>query len=114
VEYAESHVTGSNRFSPANSRELPETLLKAARSREIDLLLVWCLDRWGRSVADLVSTLQELTDLDVGFVSLTEALDLTMATGRALAGLLAVFADNAAGAIIQSHNAEAALRPAFC
>jgi len=38
---------------------------------------VWRLDRWGRSVADLVSTLQELQHLGVGFVSLTEALDLT-------------------------------------
>jgi DNA invertase Pin-like site-specific DNA recombinase len=71
-------------------------------------------NRWGRSVADLVSTLQELADLGVGFVSLTEALDLTMATGRAMAGLLAVFADNAEGAIMQSHSVEAALRPAFC
>jgi hypothetical protein len=48
---------------------------------------------WGRSVADLVSTLQELIVLNVGFVSLTEALDLTPPTGRAMAGLLAVFAE---------------------
>ena len=50
------------------------------------------LDRWGRSLADLVATLQELADLGVGFVSLSEALDMTTATGRAMAGLLAVFA----------------------
>ena len=47
---------------------------------------------WGRSVADLVSTLQELTELGVGFLSLTEALDFTTPIGRAMAGLLAVFA----------------------
>src|SRR6202035_4434206 len=35
----------------------------------------------------------ETHDLDVGFVSLTEALDLTTPSGRAMAGLLAVFAD---------------------
>jgi len=51
------------------------------------------LDRWGRSVADLVSTLQELTALGVGFVSVTEALDLTTPAGRAMAGLLSVFAE---------------------
>ena len=56
-------------------------------------MLVWRLDRWGRSVADLVSTLQELQHLGVGFVSLTEALDLTTPAGRAMAGLLAVFAE---------------------
>ena len=49
--------------------------------------------RWGRPVADLVSTLQKLQHLGVGFVSLTEALDLTTPAGRAMAGLLAVFAE---------------------
>jgi putative DNA-invertase from lambdoid prophage Rac len=33
--------------------------------------VVWRLDRWGRSLPDLVVTLRELTDLGVGFVSLT-------------------------------------------
>ena len=79
--------------SGAAQRELRATLIAAARRREIDVVLVWRLDRWGRSVADLVSTLQELQHLSVGFVSLTEALDLTTPTGRAMAGLLAVFAE---------------------
>jgi putative DNA-invertase from lambdoid prophage Rac len=78
--------------SGAGQRELREKLLEAARRRDIDAVLVWRLDRWGRSVADLVSTLQELEHLGVGFVSLTEALDLTTPSGRAMAGLLAVFA----------------------
>jgi putative DNA-invertase from lambdoid prophage Rac len=79
--------------SGASQRELRQTLLAAARRREIDVVMVWRLDRWGRSVADLVSTLQELQHLGVGFVSLTEALDLTTPAGRAMAGLLAVFAE---------------------
>ena len=40
-----------------------------------------------------MNTLQELNALDVGFVSLCEALDLTTPSGRALAGMLAVFAE---------------------
>jgi DNA invertase Pin-like site-specific DNA recombinase len=56
----------------------------AARRREIDVVLVWRLDRRGRSLLDLVTTLQELNDLSVGFVSLSEGLDLTTSTGRAL------------------------------
>jgi DNA invertase Pin-like site-specific DNA recombinase len=44
-------------------------------------------------VADLLATLQELDHLGVRFVSLTEALDLTTPTGRAMAALLAVFAE---------------------
>jgi len=79
--------------SGASERELRQQLLATARRREIDVVLVWRLDRWGRSVADLVGSLQELQHLGVGFVSLTEALDLTTPTGRAMAGLLAVFAE---------------------
>ena len=79
--------------SGTSQRELREKVLDAARRREIDVVLVWRLDRWGRSVADLVATLQELSHLGVGFVSLTEALDLTTPIGRAMAGLLAVFAE---------------------
>jgi putative DNA-invertase from lambdoid prophage Rac len=78
--------------SGASQRQLREKLLDAARRREIDVVLVWRLDRWGRSVTDLLSTLEELDHLGVGFVSLTEALDLTTPVGRAMAGLLAVFA----------------------
>ena len=76
----------------ASERELRQKLIEAARRRDIDVVLVWRLDRWGRSIPDLVSTLEELNHLGVGFVSLTEALDLTTPTGRAKAGLLSVFA----------------------
>ncbi len=79
--------------SGASQRQLREKLLEAARPREIDVVLVWRLGRWGRSVADLLTTLQELSHLGVGFVSLTEALDLTTPAGRAMARLLAVFAE---------------------
>jgi putative DNA-invertase from lambdoid prophage Rac len=79
--------------SGAAQRERREQLLEAARRREIDVVLVWRLDRWGRSVTDLLATLQELEHLGVGFVSLTEALDLTTPAGRAMAGLLAIFSE---------------------
>ena len=79
--------------SGASERQMREKLIEAARRREIDVVLVWRLDRWGRSVADLLATLQELEHLGVGFVSLTEALDLTTPAGRAMAALLAVFAE---------------------
>ena len=79
--------------SGASLREKREELLAAARRREVDTIVVWRLDRWGRSLVDLVSTLQELVALKVGFVSLSEALDMTTASGRALAGMLAVFAE---------------------
>ena len=66
-----------------------DRLLEAGRRREIDAILVWRLDRWGRSLPDLVVTLHELGELGVGFVSLT---------GRAMAGLLGMFAELETGA----------------
>jgi putative DNA-invertase from lambdoid prophage Rac len=79
--------------SGASLRQKREELLDLARRRDVDLVVVWRLDRWGRSLVDLVNTLQELVALKVGFVSLSEALDLTTPSGRALAGMLAVFAE---------------------
>src|SRR5438105_8098169 len=79
--------------SGAARREAREKLLEAAGRREIDVVLVWRLARWGRSVTDLLALLPELEHLGVGFVSLTEALDLTTPAGRAMAGLLAIFAE---------------------
>jgi putative DNA-invertase from lambdoid prophage Rac len=79
--------------SGAKDRAGRESLLKAARRREVDVVVVWRLDRWGRSVADLMATLRELGELGVSFVSLTEAMDLTTPSGRAMAGLLAIFAE---------------------
>src|SRR5579871_3570031 len=78
--------------SGAARRQAREKVLEAARRREIDVVLVWRLDRWGRSVTDLLATLQEMQHLGVGFVSLSEALDLTTAAGRAMAAMLSVFA----------------------
>lgn len=79
--------------SGAKQRPKREELLKAARRREVDAIVVWKLDRWGRSMADLIATLAELRDLGIAFVSLTEALDFTTSAGRAMIGLLSVFAE---------------------
>jgi DNA invertase Pin-like site-specific DNA recombinase len=68
--------------SGASERRQRQELLRAARRRALDAIVVWRLDRWGRSVADLVGTLAEL-----------QALDLTTPVGRAMAGLLAIFAE---------------------
>jgi len=79
--------------SGVSERKNRELLLKLARRKEIDAIVVWRLDRWGRSLADLILSLKELSEVEVGFVSLTEAIDLTTPTGRALAGMLSVFAE---------------------
>jgi len=69
-----------------------DALMADARARRLDAIVIMKLDRWGRSLPDLVGTMQELADLGVGFVSVSDSLDLTTAAGRALAGMLSVFA----------------------
>lgn len=79
--------------SGAKKRPKREELQELAKQKKIDCILVWRLDRFGRSLPDLINTLNELAALDVGFVSLNESLDLTTPSRRAMAGMLAVFAE---------------------
>ena len=68
-------------------------MIKAVRSRQVDIVLCWKLDRFFRSLKDLVVTLQEMTDLGVSFVSLKDQIDLTTPQGRLMVHLLAAFAE---------------------
>lgn len=79
--------------SGAKVRPKREELLRMARRREIDAIVVWKLDRLGRSMVDLVTSLNELRELGIVFVSLTEALDFSTPSGRAMAGMLSTFAE---------------------
>lgn len=78
--------------SGIKKREKRDQILLAAKRREVDVIVVWKLDRWGRSLVGLINELQDLTVLGVSFVSITEALDFTTPSGKAMAGMLAVFA----------------------
>lgn len=77
TEYVDRGVSGAKDRRPALDQ-----LLADARRRKLDVICVWALDRWGRSLSHLVGTLDELQHLGVGFVSLREGLDLTSAAGR--------------------------------
>jgi DNA invertase Pin-like site-specific DNA recombinase len=83
----------SETASGVKKRPSRDVILKLARQRKIDVVIVWKLDRWGRSVSDVTATLEELTSLGVAFVSINEAMDFTTSMGKAMSGLLAVFAE---------------------
>ena len=67
--------------------------MKDAREEKLDFIVVWKLDRMYRSLKDLVTTLQELEELKVTFISLKDAIDMTSASGRLMTHLLAAFGE---------------------
>jgi DNA invertase Pin-like site-specific DNA recombinase len=87
-EYVDIGESGSKDKRPQLDR-----LMEDARKRRIDGILVWKLDRFGRSLKALVNTLEELRGLGVQFVSYTENLDFSTPAGRAMANLIGVFAE---------------------
>jgi DNA invertase Pin-like site-specific DNA recombinase len=78
--------------SGAKDRPKRRELEKLARRRQVDVIVVWRLDRWGRSLSDLTHSLEELRAIGVDFASVTEGLDFSTPAGRAMAGMLAIFA----------------------
>jgi DNA invertase Pin-like site-specific DNA recombinase len=58
-----------------------------------DVLVVWRLDRLGRSLLDLLGTIERLHVRKVGFRSLTETIDTTNATGRLMFQIMGALAE---------------------
>jgi len=87
-EYVDEGMSGMLAKRPALDR-----LLTACRHRQIDVVLVWRLDRLGRSLKHLIMMLDELQSLGVAFVALHEQIDCTTATGQLMLHLLGAFAE---------------------
>ncbi len=74
---------------------LPRCMKKLERGDTLPLFSesVWKLDRLGRSLRDLIAMLDGLRDRGVKFRSLTEAIDTTRPTGRAMWQMIGVLAE---------------------
>ncbi len=64
------------------TKDRPELISCLKALRKGDVLVVWKLDRLARSLKDLVEITTDLNQREIGFKSLTEAIDTTSATGR--------------------------------
>jgi len=70
------------------------TLLRCLKALEDgDTLIVWKLDRLGRSLRDLIAMLDDLKERGVKFRSLTEQIDTETPTGRAMWQMIGVLAE---------------------
>jgi DNA invertase Pin-like site-specific DNA recombinase len=81
-------ISGSKDSRPALNK-----LMAQAHRREFDVVLVWKLDRWGRSLKHLVNSLAELDSLGVAFVSLRDNFDLTTPSGRLMFSIVGAMAE---------------------
>ena len=76
-------------------------------------LVVYSLSRLARSTRDAITISERLDQAGADLVSLSEKIDTTTAAGKMVFRMLAVLADNAEGAIMQSRSAEVAVLPAY-
>ena len=73
--------------------ERPELLKLLDALRPGDTLVVWRLDRLGRSIKHLIQTVEELEGRGVGFQSLTETIDTTTSGGKLIFHIFAALAE---------------------
>ena len=88
AEYVDVGVSGSKASRPQLDR-----LMHDAHRRRVDVIAVWKLDRFGRSLRHLVNALAQLESLGVAFVSLRDNVDLTTPSGRLMCQIIGAMAE---------------------
>src|ERR1022692_161518 len=87
-EYVDEGVSGSRERRPQLDR-----LMADAHRRKFDLIAVWKIDRFGRSLKHLVNALADLDSLGVAFVSLRDNIDLSTPSGRLMFQIIGAMAE---------------------
>lgn len=92
---AQHEVVGEfvDEVSSKDTRPQKEAVLRKLRLGEIDGVAFWSLDRWGRTMSELVLELEEFSKTGQAMVSLKEGIDLSTAAGRLMANVLAAMAN---------------------
>jgi DNA invertase Pin-like site-specific DNA recombinase len=87
-EYVDLGVSGSKDSRPELNRMMAD-----AHARKFDGIAVWKLDRLGRSLKHLVTTIEDLGHYGVTFVSLRDNLDLSTPAGRLMMHIIGAMAE---------------------
>jgi len=98
-EYVDNGFIGSKDRRPQLDR-----LMRDAHRRAFDAVLVFKLDRFGRSTSHLIRSLETFQSLGIGFISLTECLDSTTAQGKLMFTMLSAFAEFERSMIVERIN----------
>jgi len=87
-EYTDQGVSGSKESRPELNR-----LMIDAHLRRFDAVLVWKIDRFGRSLKHLVNALADLGAYGVAFISLRDNIDLSTPSGRLMFQIIGAMAE---------------------
>ncbi len=87
-EYSDHGVSGSKESRPELNR-----LMSDAHRRRFDAVLVWKIDRFGRSLKHLVNSLADLAAYGIAFISLRDNLDLSTPSGRLMFQIIGAMAE---------------------
>lgn len=87
-EYVDIGISGTKQKRPELDR-----LMKEARQRHFDAVIVWRFDRFARSVSHLLRALEEFRSLGVEFISLSEQVDTSTPTGKMVFTVLGAVAE---------------------
>jgi putative DNA-invertase from lambdoid prophage Rac len=86
-------ATVEEKASGAKHRPARQRLIGDAQAGAFDAVVVWKLDRWGRSTLDVLNTVTDLDAASVAFVSVQDNIDMSTAQGRLMVQLLAAFSE---------------------
>jgi len=87
-EYVDEGISGSKESRPQLNR-----LMTDVHRRKFEIVLVWKIDRFGRSLKHLVNALADLDSYGVAFVSLRDNLDLSTPSGRLMFQIIGAMAE---------------------
>jgi DNA invertase Pin-like site-specific DNA recombinase len=79
--------------STRKTRPIKQELLTKLRNKSYDAIVVYKLDRYARSSAELILEIKELLDKGISFISISENLDFSTATGKLQFQILSAFAE---------------------
>ena len=89
-EFTDKGISGKH---GRNIRTGFDALIKGAVSKEFDMILVWSVDRLGRSLQDLISFLNEINSVGCNLYIHNSQLDSSTPSGKMLFSLLGVFSE---------------------
>jgi DNA invertase Pin-like site-specific DNA recombinase len=103
-EFTDKGISGTKDRRP----QLDE-LMNLARKRQIDCVVVWKLDRWGRSLKHLINSISELQSIGVSFVSYSENIDMSTPAGKMMFHVIGAMSEFERSLIVERVRAGMAL-----